>query len=107
MNLFGFLGKITHPVKRPGWVETTAYFTGESRRLKRERGGRNPLMMTAAADVREYAVRYFAGDTQRTGWYRFYPGPEPDPEGIKGMTLQIRYKKRRPWIFENISGMDE
>ena len=108
MNLFGLFVRLTHPAKRFGWKETTAYFTGDTRIPHRARGGYYPLMtVTSPVEAKEYAIRYYVDDQVRTGWYLFYPGPDPDPENIKGMALKIRYKKSRPWIFENISGMEE
>lgn len=105
MNIFEFFLKLTHPPKRFGWVVTTAHFTGAARTPKRARGGYYPLMkITPSADFREYEIRYFVGDRQRTGWYIFYPGPDPEPDELPGMTIKIRYKRSRPWIFENISG---
>ena len=85
VNLFGFFVKLTHPAKRPGWKETTAFFTGECRTPRRARGGYYPLMrVTAPVEAKEYAIRYFVDDRERTGWYLFYPGPDPDPEDIRG-----------------------
>ena len=108
VNLFGLFVRLTHPAKRFGWKETMAYFTGDARIPHRARGGHYPLMtITSPVEAKEYAIRYYVDDQVRTGWYLFYPGPDPDPEDIKGMTLKIRYKKSRPWIFENISGMEE
>ena len=115
MTIFEFFVGLTHPRKRLGWEETTAYFTGEYRTLE---GGRVPrkarrgyysLMNVAApaSELHEYVIKYYAEDEERKGWYLFYPAPDPAPEDIKGMQIRIRYKKSRPWIFENISGYSE
>ena len=40
MNVFEFFTKINHPEKKAGWVETTAYFTGESIELYISRLGK-------------------------------------------------------------------
>ena len=37
MNVFEFFTKLTHPSKRLGWAETTAYFTGKKRLCRRGR----------------------------------------------------------------------
>ncbi len=104
MNFFGFITKITHPENRNGWVETTAYFTGESRKPERGRGGYYPVDINVAATdgFLEYGIRYYVGDKERIGWYIFYPAPDPDPNEIKDTPVKIRYMKKRPWIFENV-----
>ena len=38
MNVFEFFTKIIHLEKKAGWVETTAYFTGERRLYHKGRG---------------------------------------------------------------------
>ena len=104
MNLYEFFLKLNHPAKRSGWEETTAYFTGERRVVPRGRGRRATVMtVTDVSCFHEYKIRYYTRDEERTGWYLFYPGPEPDPEEIKGLPMKIRYKRSKPWIFENIS----
>ena len=108
MNLFELFGKFTHPARRSGWEETTAYFTGESRISRKAGGGYYPLMnLTPPSDLHEYAIRYYTRDEELTGWYVFYPAPDPAPEDIIGTSIRIRSKRSRPWIFENISGMEE
>ena len=105
MNLYEYFVRLTHPVKRFGWEETTAYFTGKCRTVPKGRGkGRHyPAMtVTTFSDVHEYEIRYYTKAEERTGWYLFYPGPEPDPGDIKEMSMTIRYKKSRPWIFEKV-----
>ena len=97
MNLFEFFVKLTHPEKRNGWVETTAYFTGKVEKAAMGKTGRyHP------ADYNEYQIKYYAEDKERLGWYIFYPVPNPDPEQLEGTSIRIRYKKSKPWIFEAI-----
>lgn len=107
MNLFELFGKITHPSTRRGWVETTAHFTGEANHVYNSRinsRAHYPKLTNVppSSEINEYAIKYFAEDKERIGWYLFYPGPEPDPEEIKGTSIKIRYMKKRPWIFECI-----
>jgi len=104
VNIFELFVKLTHPVKKSGWVETTAYFTGEYRSPRRTGMGRypSPVRVSSATNYYEYMIRYYTEDGERTGWYLFYPGPDPSPEDIRGLTFQIRYRKRRPWIFEMV-----
>ena len=108
MNLFEFFSKITHPYKRRGWVETTAHFTGETRKPERFRGGYYPKAISSKnpGDFLEYGIRYYVEDKERINWYIFYPGPDPDPQEIKDTPMKIRYMKKRPWIFENIEDLD-
>lgn len=103
MNIFELFVKMTHPEKKAGWVETTGYFTGETRKpyVGRNSGRKEIITRLDAENCREYAIRYYAEDKERIGWYLFYPLPDPDPEEIEGESMKIRYKKKRPWIFKN------
>ena len=107
MNIYEFFTRLTHPMKRIGWIETTAYFTGEYRIPHRGRGGYYPKMINTLStnEFHEYGVKYYVDDKERIGWYLFYPGEDPDPEEIKGTSMRIRYMKRRPWISENIDSL--
>ena len=40
--------------------------------------------------------------TERTGWYIFYPVPDPAPGEIRGKELKIRYNVKKPWMNELI-----
>ena len=105
MNLFEFFLKLTHPAHKPGWVETKAYFTGKTRQAARGKAGPyypRPKAHYELAAYREYEVRFYTDDGERTGWYVFYPVPDPDPASIMGEKIKIRYKKSRPWQFESI-----
>ncbi len=105
MNVFEFFTKINHPEKKARWVETTAYFTGERRLYHKGRGrgdSHKALYITSATEVYEYAVKYYVEDKERIGWYIFCPVPDPEPEDIAGTSMRIRYKKSRPYLFENM-----
>ena len=93
MNIFELFVKLTHPVKKSGWVETTAYFTGEYRSPRRTGRGRypSPVRVSSATKYYEYMIRDYTEDGERTGWYLFYPGPDPSPEDIRGLTFQISH----------------
>ena len=99
MNIFSFFVRLTHPRKRWGWVGTTAHFTGHVREAMR-RGRPRASRTDIPAGFQEYEIVYYAGDTRRTGWYRFYPAPDPEPDEIRGQEIRIRYQRRRPWNFE-------
>ena len=103
MDIFSFFVKLTHPRTRRGWAETDAYFTGRCQIPRKVRAGHSPWMQVSAVPVcHEYEIRYFDEAGERTGWYLFYPAPDPDPDIIRGKTVRIRYRKSRPWIFEKV-----
>jgi len=73
-------------------------FTGKSRQaVILTRSGSKPAPYNA------YELIYQANGRQRHEWYSFHPLPDPDPEDLKNRTMWIRYKKRRPYIFEYLS----
>ena len=99
MGLFDFFLKLTHPSKKPGWAETTAYFTGDVRKaLKGRTGPFYPRVKSSyqPAEYNEYKIKFYVEDREMTGWYIFHPCPDPEPEEIQGMHIKIRYNKRRP-----------
>ena len=103
VNLFELVGRLTHPEKRAGWEETTAYFIGESRASRRTKSGYYPMLNTfSGLECLEYKICYYVEGKEHTGWYLFFPGPDPDPEEMRGSSMRIRYKKSRPEIFEYI-----
>ena len=102
MNLFQMFFNLTHPPEKWGWVETTAYFTGDARKAM-PKGRVGFYYHDQPADYNEYGIRYYADDSERLGWYRFYPSPDPEPEELKGKSVRIRYKKSRPWNYEFVS----
>lgn len=95
MSLFDFLLKFNHPTKRPGWIETTATFTGIIEKAAIGKPGHYN-----EADYNEYEIKYFTDDEERKGWYVFHPSPDPNPDDIKGTNLRIRYNCKKPWLFE-------
>ena len=59
MNMYEFFTRLTHPVKRIGWVETTAYFTGDYRISHRRRGGYYPKMVNTLSTNEFHEYRAF------------------------------------------------
>ena len=95
MNLFEIFSKMTHLRNRNEWVETTGTFTGKTRKdFTYVRYG------TKKQDYSSYEIVYNTEDKQTHSWYAFYPLPDPDPSEVEGTTMRLRYKKNRPWIFE-------
>ena len=101
MNLFGFFTKKNNE-KKTGWVETTAYFTGDVRKAL-PKGRVGFYYNDRPAKYNEYKIRYYAGDSERNAWYCFYPEPDPEFEEITDRRINIRYKKNRPWDYEVVS----
>ena len=101
MDFFELIQRLAHPKKKPGYLEATAYFTGDVRKAAAGvRAHFNPQ------DYNEYMIRFYTDEGEQTAWYAFYPLEDPAPEDVKGMTIRIRYQKNRPWNIENISGLD-
>ncbi len=98
MGLFEFFSKINHPSQKDGWIETEAYFTGKCEKAASGRPGHY-----IPAGYNEYQIRYYTAEGERSGWYVFYPLPDPDPESIRETRIRIRYRKSRPWVFEAVS----
>jgi hypothetical protein len=101
MNLFEIFSNITHPAKKNGWIETVAFFTGKYEKAAFGRHG-----CYGSAGYNEYQVRYYTAEGERMGWYAFFPVPDPDPEDIIYTSIRIRYKERKPWVFEVIEEID-
>ena len=101
MNLFGFFTKKNNE-KKTGWVDTTAYFTGDVRKAL-PKGRVGFYYNDRPAKYNEYKIRYYAGDSERNAWYSFYPEPDPEFEEITDRRINIRYKKNRPWDYEVVS----
>ncbi len=104
--LFDFFSSLTHPSKKPGWEETTAVFTGAVRKAQIIRRRPDYFYKERIADYNEYEIKYYVDDKERTGWYCVYPLPDPDSADFAGTKLRIRYKKKRPWIFEEIPDLE-
>ena len=96
MNLFGFFVRLTHHRDMRKWESATAVFTGKS-----EKATIRTKMGPRAADYNAYEIVYDADGTRRNGWYVFHPLDDPDPQSLAGRTMNIRYRKDKPFIFEN------
>ncbi len=93
MNLFEIFVKLTHMHIRGLWEETTATFTGKTRKA---------TVMRVEADYDAYEISYFADEKKIYSWHTFHPLPDPDPESLIGTKIRIRYKKNKPRDFEII-----
>ena len=103
MNLFERVFALTHYRNPNAWVETTAAFTG-----KKETAIVRTKMGPRKADYPAYEIVYLTEDGRKQhGWYSFHPLPDPEEEQLKGMRITIRYKKRKPYIFEWSYAMNE
>ncbi|MBQ1310493.1 MAG: hypothetical protein IIY55_01495 [Blautia sp.] len=98
MNLFALVFRLTHHRNPHAWTETMASFTGKS-----EAAVVRTRMGPRRADYKAYEIVYHAGGELRHGWYSFHPLPDPDPEEIRGKEIRIRYRKRKPFIFETVN----
>lgn len=96
MNLFEFFVKL-HNGSTKSWIETTATFTG-----KRNKAANRTKVGYREEDYYEYEITYFVGDRKKSGYYSFYPLPDPEIEEIEGETMRIKYNKRKPYLFEAI-----
>lgn len=94
MNLFELCLKLNSGAGR-AWIETTATFTG-----KRNKAASRTKVGYRELDYYEYEITYYAGDKKKSGYYSFYPLPDPAIEEIKGKTMKIKYDKRKPYIFK-------
>ena len=95
MNLLEFFLNLRSN-RTKSWIETTATFTGRRNKATgRTKTGYIEL------DYYEYEITYFAGDKKRSGYYSFYPLPDPATEEIEGQTIQIKYNEKKPYIFES------
>lgn len=102
MNIYEFFTKLTHFRNKNEWVEATGTFTGKTKndfRYGKYGSKRN--------DFNSYELIYYTNDKECHSWYSFYPLPGPDAEELTGTTMRIRYKKSRPWIFEQVLEEDE
>ena len=98
MNLFKLIFRVTHYRNPTMWIETDGVFTGKSEAaiIRTRLGPRK-------ADYTAYEIVYDAAGKRLRGWYSFHPLPDPDPEELKGNKIRIRYRKRKPYIFEKMS----
>ena len=95
MNLFECISALAHYRIPECWTETTAVFTGKSEMavIRTRYGPRR-------ANYRAYEIYYYADGKRRSGWYSFHPLPDPEADELRGMNIRIRYKKKKPYIFE-------
>lgn len=98
MNLFELFVNHNQRAKEKAGIVTTATFTG-----KRNIAGTLTRMKTLRKlDYYEYEIEYFANGEKRKGYFTFSPLPDPEPEEVMGTTIQIRYNKKKPYIFEKV-----
>jgi len=95
MGLFKLFLNMQHHDSMHGWVETYAYFTGKSQHIPWGNPG-----YSVSGTFNEYQIRYHTAQGEKYGWHIFYPLPDPDPETIEDLTLRIRYKEKKPWIYK-------
>ena len=96
MSLYGFFLK-SHEKSTKSWIETTATFTG-----KRNKAASRTKVGYRELDYYEYEITYSVGDKKKSGYYSFYPLPDPEIEEIEGKTMRIKYNKKKPYIFEAV-----
>ncbi len=100
MTLFELFFNITHRRSSLIWAETDAVFTGKvEKALLHSKSG------FYEASYNAFQIKYYAGDELIYAGYPFHPLPDPDPEELRGKKLRIRYKKKRPHVFEAIQDL--
>lgn len=98
MNLFEIFSSLNHKSRISSWIETTATFTGD-----RNRAAARTKTGFREKEYFEYAITYDVSGKTQTGYYSFYPLPDPEIDEIKGKTIKIKYNKRKPYLFELIA----
>lgn len=87
-NIYSTFHKITD------WKKTTATMTGRTNmRVYRTRGG-------ACYQFTEYEISYCVDGQTYHKYFDFSPGPDPVPPYTEGTILSIRYRMKRPQVFE-------
>lgn len=102
MNLFEFFVKLNYKVRTKSWIETTATFTG-----KRNKAAAITKVGYRELDYYEYEIIYDVSGKKKSGWYKFYPLPDPEVNDIQGKSIRIKYNRRKPYIFENVGNEDD
>ena len=102
MDIFDHIMNLSNPKERPGWVNTTGTYTGNVRKGLTGRAGNY-----GHNNINEYEYRYYAEDEERFGYQRWYPLPDPDPEELKGQTVNVRYNKKKPYMVEVVASDEE
>lgn len=100
-SLFEVLSELHYKDKKRDWVETTGVYTGKFNKdaVAKKTG-------YVLETYSEYEVKYNVEGKPHYGWYSFYPLPDPDPIDLSGQIVQVRYNKRKPYIFEITDGGD-
>ena len=96
MDLFSLVFSLTHRRDARKWETVTVVFTG-----KYEKATVRTRLGPRRADYNAYEIVYEANGTRRSGWYTFHPLEDPDPQTIAGKTMPVRYRKKKPFIFES------
>lgn len=91
MGLLKLFLNMQHHDSMHGWIETYAYFTGKYQKI-------NPGYSVSVTTCNKYQIRYHTALGEKYGWHIFYP--LPDPETVEDLSLHIRYKEKKPWIYE-------
>ena len=101
MTLFEFLVNLNSRNKQKktsDWIETSAVFTGRRNQAATKTRGGYILL-----DYYEYEISYYTGDKKQRAWYTFHPLPDPEVTDIEGQTIRIKYNKRKPYMFEEVT----
>lgn len=100
------MSNIQNRKKMGAWEETTATFTGKCNQKPVE-SKINQYNYAQTHPYCEYEITYIANGKTQSAWYTFYPVADPEPEDIRGETIQIRYNKHRPWNYEVVDEDNE
>lgn len=97
MNLMEFFVNMNQRDKQKNWIEATATFTG-----KRNRAARKVKYGFVEENWYTYEVTYEVKGKEQRSWYEFHPLPDPEPDEIRGTTVQIHYKKSKPFLISKV-----
>ncbi len=81
---------------KKGWIKTVGTYTGKSRHVNAY-----SRVEAKSRDYLEYEIKYFAENKAYSGWYSFYPVPDPD-FWEEGISVSLQYLEKKPWRFEII-----
>ncbi len=105
MGLFEWMLKIKNRREYksdPNWVEANAVFTGNREQAVKQ--CRNHLYVEK---YYAYEIIYNTDEGEKHGWYSFHPLPDPEADEIQGETIKIRYKKKKPYLFEPVLDVED